>query len=291
MISLENDIVIAKIDPHGAELKSLFHRGTDIEYMWQGNPVHWNRSSPILFPIVGSLKEGYYTYAGQNFALPRHGFARDQRFEVLAKSSRHVEFKLGYNEETLSVFPFKFSLHVLYELDGDTVTINYRICNEDTEEAIFFSIGGHPAFNVPLTGSSGYNDYYIEFEPRSRPERHMLTKDGLLEPSTSGVPWTGEGRLYLSNDLFYKDALVFKDIKCDAVVLRSVKDNRGVKLTMKDFNHFGLWAAPDAPFVCLEPWNGISDFVDHNNAISEKLGINSLEPDKMVSYAFAIKIF
>lgn len=291
MIVIENDILLAEIDPKGAELKSLIGKLSGIEYMWQGNPQFWGRTSPVLFPIVGTLKDNQYVFNNSSYQLPRHGFARDKPFTVSKKQSVFAEFELSCNEETLKIYPFKFKLYISYRLRHDSLTIEYSIQNLDSFDPLYFSVGAHPAFNIPLIENSNYEDYYIQLKPLSTPDRWPLNNEGLMVAAPEALPWTDNGQLYLSPDLFYNDALVFKNINAGSVALKSKKDEHGLEMLIKDFSHLGVWAAKDAPFVCIEPWNGLTDTIDHNGQLKDKSAIIRLRSNSSVSYAFSIKFF
>lgn len=276
MVCLENDYLKVWIRPKGAELKSLHNKSTNIEHIWDANPYYWAKSSPILFPIVGSLKEDTYSYDNRRYNLSRHGFARDMVFETENKDKTKVTFLLKSNSDTLKVYPFEFELRVIYEINESNLQVQYEVKNIGLKE-MPFSIGAHPAFNVPFSADSSYSQYVIHFDKEDRIERWLLDANGLLTGEKERIDLL-MGNLSLSKELFHRDAIVIKGLKSNTLTLRSNQTNREIRFTFSDFPYFGIWAAKDAPFVCLEPWCGVADNQSHNQDIMKKEGINILKP-------------
>lgn len=148
MITLSNDQLTVSLATAGAELQHIIRKDNGLEYLWSGDPAVWGKKSPVLFPIVGGLKNNTYTYNGNSYTLGRHGFARESEFEVLTQSTEEVTFRLTDNEATRAVYPFRFDFRVRYSLVGDTLKVTYHVHNTDSKE-LLFSVGGHPAFKVP----------------------------------------------------------------------------------------------------------------------------------------------
>ncbi|MDN3587820.1 aldose 1-epimerase family protein [Pedobacter aquatilis] len=277
MITLENDFLKAEIALKGAELQRLFSKETDIEYMWNGDANYWAKHSPVLFPIVGSLKNNIYSYKDKEYELPRHGFARDYDFNAKQVSKTEAFFILTFTEETLKNFPFKFELKLSYQLVDRKLVLNYNVKNIDTKK-MYFSIGAHPAFAVPNTPDTKYEDYYLAFNEDEKLTYWKL-EDGLVSDDTEVIELSRH-RLNLKHDLFYNDALVFKSLQSNCISLLNTKNDYGLHFHFDDFPYFGIWAAKDAPFICLEPWCGVADGVNHNQKISHKEGIIKLEAGK-----------
>src|SRR5688572_9820942 len=170
MHTIENDIIRVSIREKGAELSGIFHKPLQLEYMWSGDPAFWSKQSPVLFPIVGALKNNTYFFQNRSYELPRHGFARDKNFSVIDKSASSITFSLSHDEQTLFVYPFKFELRIRYSLDESTVIVVYEVINLSNEN-MYFSIGGHPAFKVPLLENTNYGDYYLEFNANENAKR------------------------------------------------------------------------------------------------------------------------
>lgn len=280
IFSLKNEYLAVDIAAKGAELQCLRSIDSDINYMWNGNSAFWGKFSPVLFPIVGALKDNSYYYEGVKYTLPRHGFARDLDFEGITINSTSVDFKLSYNAETLKVYPFKFELTIKYRLDGRGLTCAYQVVNLDEKEMLF-AIGGHPAFAAPLNNEGDYTDYYLEFNNDRELSYHHIVAN-LVSDETSTVQLT-DRKLPLKHDLFYDDALVFKKLKSNVIRLANTKNTKGLTFQFDGFPYFGIWAAKNANFVCLEPWCGIADGVDHNQQLAEKEGMEILQVGELWS--------
>lgn len=268
MIILENDQLRASIAAKGAELQSLVNKATGTEYMWSGAAA-WPKHSPVLFPIVGGLKNDTYFYKDQPYHLPRHGFARDKVFAAEKSSGTEAVFTITDDEQTKAVYPFAFSLKLKYKLEDNALSCTYEVYNTG-EEALLFSVGAHPAFAVPLTAQTNYSDYYLEFNATEKLQRYKL-QDGLIA-SPEYLPTPGD-KLILDKKLFYEDAIVLKHLQSNIITLASNKHQHGIHFKFNDFPFFGIWAAKDANFVCLEPWCGIADSISHNQQLTHKEGI------------------
>ena len=271
MFTIQSSLLTVSVQSKGAELQRISRNDTGLEYMWDADPAYWAKKSPVLFPIVGTLKDDTYYYNGQAYHLPRHGFAREEDFAVTAQSDQAVTLTLTHSEATLQVYPFPFELAITYRVDGNRLTVTYAVKNRG-EEFMYFSIGGHPAFNVPLVPGTEYSDYVLQFNKKENAGRWPLAKGGVLQ--TEATPCLQHTDvLPLSKELFREDALVFKHLQSDAVTLRSDKTPHGLTFTFAGFPYLGIWAAPGADFVCIEPWCGIADSVDSDQQLPHKEGI------------------
>lgn len=288
MIFLENEHLIASFANKGAELQSLKSKKHNIDYLWSGNPSYWGKFSPILFPIVGSLKNNTYYFENKEYKLSRHGFARDYDFEPLQLSNTEVVFTLTHNDETLKVYPFHFVLQLRYILNESGLSCTYEVSNP-ADSLLLFSIGAHPAFKVPIEDDVQYTDYFLKFNKDQVLAYHKISED-LIANETVEIKLQ-EGKLPLQHELFYEDALVFKSLKSNSISIASDKNPYGLHFKFKDFPFFGIWAAKNADFVCLEPWCGIADGVDHQQNLEEKEGIISLAPHKSWSRTWEIECF
>src|SRR4051794_250718 len=257
--SLQNNILSVAISTKGAELQSIIHKDFGLEYMWSGDPDFWGKKSPVLFPIVGTLKNDSYSYKGISYRLRRHGFARDMEFEVTDKGAGFITFTLNSNEVTLANYPFDFSFSIRYSLENNRLSVSYIVKNTGDKEMLF-SVGGHPAFKVPLAEGTSFEDYYLEFNHFEHASRWLLSKDGLIE--TAATPTIEHtDKLPLTKSLFYEDALVFKNLASRSVFILARKTSHGLKVNFHNFPYLGIWSAKDADFACIEPWCGIADSV------------------------------
>lgn len=289
MFFIEDQQLSISIHPKGAELQSIYHKGHRTEYMWGGDPAFWGKHSPLLFPIVGTLKDNTYYYNGKPYELSRHGFARDREFSVERQSADAITFLLRSDEASLNVYPFIFELRVSYRIDAGLLTTTYEVTNPG-KTPLYFSVGGHPAFKVPLAENTAYSDYYLEFGATEQAPRWPISKDGLIEREP--LPLLNGGRkLPLTKELFAKDALVFKGLHSTSVALRSDRTQRGLTLQFPGYPFLGIWAASGADFVCIEPWCGIADSVDSNQQFQGKEGINRLDGGDRFERSWTLNVF
>ncbi|MGL2964662.1 aldose 1-epimerase family protein [Flavobacterium sp. RSB2_4_14] len=280
--TISNSILSATINLKGAELISLKNHTSNREYIWEGNPEYWGKHSPVLFPIVGTLKNNFYTYNGKTYELTRHGFARDLNFTILNKENDKITFSLQFNETTFTFYPFKFELQIIYLLNNSELLVEYKVLNIDNH-TIPFSIGGHPAF--ALNGE--FETYSLQFDANENLTSYELEND-LLSEKTKTIPLKNRV-LPLSYSLFEKDALIFKTLNSKQIQILE-NDIPFLSFKFNDFPNFGIWTKINAPFICLEPWFGYSDPCNSNANIMEKEGIQLLEKNKTFECSFSIEI-
>jgi galactose mutarotase-like enzyme len=286
---LENELLSVGIKSIGAELCSIENKLTGTEYIWQGDPAFWACHAPILFPIIGALKDDTYFFEGKEYHLPKHGFFRNNNAVTLKREEKNqLTFGLKFSEDTLKSYPFKFELEVSFLLKGKSLEVKHEIFNLDTKE-IYFSIGGHPAFNAPLFPGETYENYYLEFDQNLKLKTHVLTVDGLISNKSESV-LKDENRINLRKDLFDNDALIFKEIASKKVSLLSKHSGKILSVEYSDFENLGIWAKPNAPYVCIEPWLGIADFADTDQDLKNKVGINKLMPTQSFCASYTIEI-
>lgn len=289
MYSISNNIISIQVANRGAELQSLYHKQHKLEYMWNADPLYWPKKSPVLFPIVGGLKNNTYRYKNKDYKLNRHGFARENDFELTEQTGTSLTFSLKSDEHTRLVYPFNFIFSVKYTLEENKLHISFIVDNNG-EENMFFSVGAHPAFAVPLVDGTSYEDYYLKFSELESAGRWPLSNEGLIEDSS--IPFlNNQDVLQLQKDLFYKDAVVFKHLKSNSISILSEKTSHGIAVTFDDFPYMGIWAAKDANFVCIEPWCGIADNVNVTGNLEDKEGIHTLSPKKEFIRSYTINVF
>lgn len=205
MFQIENDHLKVGVLSKAAELCSIIKKQTGKEYIWQANPEIWANHAPVLFPIVGGLKSGCYSFEGMEYHLPRHGFVRNNKnIQLKEKTESSLTFSLSHSEETLKIYPFDFRLEITYHLSGTTLEIIHKVLNP-AEKPMYFSIGAHPAFNIPLYENEDYEDHYLEFDRKLDLETDLLTEDGLISSRTITMT-QNESQINLHEDLFNKDA-------------------------------------------------------------------------------------
>ncbi|AUC81231.1 aldose 1-epimerase family protein [Lacinutrix sp. Bg11-31] len=290
MFELSNSILKIKVKPIGAELCEISSVKNNTQFMWDANPDIWGSFAPNLFPIIGALKDETYFYKGTKYNMPKHGFVRHSKDIKLVKETKNsLSFSLTYNEDLLKIYPFKFEFKITYTLIDNILDINYTVKNLDNK-SIYFSVGGHPAFKCPLYNDENYTDYNLVFETEETSKTHLLnTQTGLVKNETKPV-FTTKNSIQLNPNLFSEDALIFKDLKSRKVALVSTKHGEILNMTFKDFNYLGLWAKPNAPYVCIEPWLGIADQENTSQNIVEKEGIIKLPENETFSTNYSVQI-
>lgn len=285
---LENENYRVEVKLSGAELSSFRNKPDNLEYIWQADPQVWPRHAPILFPVVGKLPNNKYSYEGKTYELTQHGFARDQEFKLRSHTQNELVLELKDSEQTRAVYPFAFRLQVIYRLKENALGVTYLVQNP-AETDLYFSIGAHPAFKVPLLPNESFADYYLQFE---QPENqgHYLLDQGLLNGKTEPL-LRHESRLPLSYDLFLHDALVFKNLASEKIEIKSLHHRHGVTFEFKDYPYFGIWTKqPGAGFVCLEPWHGIASSVGDSGDLNQKEGIIRLAAHEGFSCSYTIRV-
>lgn len=289
MLFLENAHLKVWIKPKGAELRSLVNKNTGIEHIWDADPNYWSKSSPVLFPIVGGLKDDTYMFEGKSYSLPRHGFARDRMFDLRSQTKEKAVFRLVSDEETWVCYPFEFEFLISYELIENELKVSYQIDNKGNSK-MYFSVGAHPAFSVPFADGEGYDNYFLEFESDEVLKQWPLTSEGLIDNIVTDIQ-LNNSIFPLTKKLFENDALVFKDLKSETILLKSKMSDNYLKFNFQGFPYFGIWAAKNANFVCLEPWCGIADGIDSNQELTEKEGINILESNAVFERTWSVELF
>ena len=286
--SLKNSLMEIKVESLGAELTGMKDLKTGKEYIWQKDPKFWTKSSPILFPFVGALKDNRYFYEGKEYNLTsKHGFARDYEFQVSDQGDDYLEFLFASSDETKKVYPFDFKLYIKYVIKDKKLRIEYKIENLGEKE-MYFSLGAHPAFNTPVENGIGISDYYLEFEKEETGE--VKTFNGTLISSQKKIK-AFEGKIInLDINTFENDALIIENPNSDTVYLKNRKNSRGIKFVYEGFKYIAFWNKPGAGYVCLEPWNGISDFDNASGNLKEKAGIEKLEKAEVYYRALDITI-
>ncbi|MDK2040278.1 aldose 1-epimerase family protein [Aliarcobacter butzleri] len=278
---IKNSFIKAQIKSFGAELNSLKKCDENFEYIWQANSKYWARHSPVLFPIVGRLKEDSYFYKNKKYSLSQHGFARDKEFEIVQNEADFIEFRLKSDEKSLEFYPFFFELNICYKLDKNSLIVSYKVKNK-SDEKMYFSIGAHPAFNTQVGD-------FLEFENIKTTKRYFLDEKGLIYKNQDLN--LENSKLYLDKDLFKEDALVFNDSNIKQITLKNIENKSRVKVKFDNFPYLGIWSKPnDAPFVCIEPWFGVADEQNSNQKIEDKKGILSLEKEEEFFCFYIIEV-
>jgi len=279
--TISNSTLSVSIKHAGAELFSIKNNNNK-EYIWEGNPDFWGKHSPVLFPIVGTLKNNTYTIDGKEYQLPRHGFARDMEFQLIEKTENSATFSLESTTETLKKYPFEFELQLIYTLEDTSLSIAYKVINK-SDKKMPFSIGAHPAIALP----ENFENYAFEFNQEETLKYYLLEND-LISKKTK-VLETTNNTVPLNYSLFENDALIFKTLKSKSLTILE-NSNPYIKVDFEDFPSLGLWTKEKAPFICIEPWLGYSDTAENSGDLFEKEGILVLEANENFQSKFSITI-
>lgn len=285
MKTLENEFVKVTIKEEGAELTSLYNKKTATELLWQGNPEFWNRQSPILFPNVGKQYGMHYLYDGIYYNTNQHGFARDSLFSLIDNKDNAATLELISDDKTRKIFPFDFNFDINYELIENKLVITWTVKNIG-DNPMYFTIGAHPAFNTVPEKS----EYCLYFPDKDSLTYRLLNTDtGCALPQTYTLNLDNH-RLALSNSLFEKDALVFDDFQISECTLETRAGEQLLTVLSPDFPNYGIWSKPEAPFICLEPWDGRADNEGFTEEISKKPGIITVDPGKEYKKSYTIEV-
>jgi len=289
MVTISNEYFNVAIKEIGAELCSIKSIKSGVEYMWQGNPDVWAAHAPNLFPIIGCLKGGSFLYQGKEYACLKHGFVRkNDKVSLAEKTTSAATFQLGYSTETLKMYPFKFDFKIQFAVNANVLDINHTVVNLG-EEDMQFSLGGHPAFRCPISKGESYTDYYLEFEKPETAQSWQVQKDGLIGKDTVPV-FDSPTTIQLDSHLFDNDALVFKHLNSRSVCLKSRVSDQKLNVSFPDFDYLGIWAKPNAEFVCIEPWLGIADSFDSDRNFENKEGLIRLHAGQQFNATYSIGI-
>jgi galactose mutarotase-like enzyme len=285
VVTLSGSELQAQISPFGAELVRLRDRnGHDL--LWDGDPAFWTGRSPLLFPIVGRVRDDRARISGKEYSLKQHGFARTMPFALVTATDSSCQFRLTANAVTLSQYPFEFQLDVSYGLEGSTLLVQAAVMNTG-KPVMPLSFGFHPAFRWPLPEGGAREAHAIRFD---RPEPHPIRRprDGLIGATPHPTPVEGN-RLPLRDDLFVEGALVFDQLN-SRVVHYSAPGCRAIRVAFSGLPHLGLWTKPGAGFICIEPWHGYADPEDFAGDLADKPGTVHLGPGAVHTFEMAVSV-
>jgi galactose mutarotase-like enzyme len=300
-VSIASDALIAEIDPLGAQLSSLKNRA-GLDLLWDGDPKVWAGRAPLLFPIVGALAGGTYRVGSESFQLPRHGFARGKLFSLEKSSSSAARFRLSADSVSLRVYPFQFELDVEYVISGATLSVITQISNQGNAD-MPASFGYHPGFRWPLPFAQPRSAHFIDFEMNEPAPVRRIDAAGLLTPERHATPVTGR-RLNLSDSLFQSDVIIFDEIKSRSVIYGAAQGPL-IKIGFADVPgtampggaapgaaapYLGIWTKPGAPFICIEPWHGVTDPEGFSGDLRDKPGVFVLSAGASLTAAMDITL-
>ena len=296
MYIIENDTLRVEIAEHGAELCSIYDKEKQHEAVWTADPAYWNRHAPVLFPFVGKVNGGFYRYKGMSYPMGQHGFARDMEFTFVEQTPDSGTFRLCDNEESRKKYPFSFELEITHRLEGRKVTVEWKVTNPSADEPLYFSIGGHPAFNCPVDAGTKKTDYFIRFDGH---EKDASIPYVLIDQPSQGIdvehvqqlPLDG-GYIPITDTTFDRDAYIFDEGTVQTATLCYPDKTPFVTLSAPGFPSFGVWSKPhtDAPFVCLEPWIGRCDNMGFDGELPQKYGEQCAEPGQVFEASYTIEV-
>lgn len=287
---INNNKLYLTVDSRGAEIRRMRDlHGTD--YIWRGDEKYWSSSSPILFPIVGAVRDNEYEYGGKKYHLPKHGFARVTEFKKVSSRTDAVTFLLSANEETKKVYPFDFELYVTYELIDFSLVVKFKVVNTGDKPMPFF-IGGHPAFYFPIEEDESFTDYRVKFSRKETANCPALIPNGLLDTGKRTIVLKDNDSFTLDHELFKYDALVFDELKSRSVEVYSAETGRGIKMDFDGFDYFGIWQPykDGVPFMCLEPWTGVATTLDEGDTLTDKRGVTVLKAGEYAEYEYKVTV-
>ena len=280
---------------YGAELISFkldgeekVHQGEDCVDL--SGRVYWKRHWPVLFPTVGKSKKNQTIINGKTYEMQPHGFARDMEFEPITKLDNFHSYVLKSNQKLIDKFPYEFSLYVTYRMDENKLTTIYKVINEgDTDMP--FGIGGHPAFKIDLNELQREN-YCIEFEEDENKIHFLYLVDGLVGTEYAKNIMDDKRRITITRHTFDDDAIIMKGLTSTKVSL--VKKDTGKKLLTLDYTGFpylALWSKPNAPFICIEPWQTTADTVKASGVFRQKGDIILIQPKEEYECKYTVEFF
>lgn len=286
---LENNNLIIEVKSAGAELNRIFSKNNNTEFLWHGDSKYWGRRSPVLFPIVGRLKDNETFIDGVSYNMNQHGFARDMEFELIDSTSDSLTYKVTDNEESKTRYPYSFELIIRYTLLDNSIKVEWFVKNTNDCD-MYFSIGAHPAFNVPFNSNETIEDYYLDFKTTGEVNKYLLNGPFVCDV----VKVNTVENINLKPELFESDALIYDNV--ESIAICSKKNSSKINVSFKDFPLVGIWSPyynetnSIAPFVCIEPWHGIADRIDSNKDYKSKFAINVLSPRETFSTSYNIEI-
>ena len=293
---LENGKLKVTVCDAGAELVSVWDKEREAERIWRGDAAVWGRHAPILFPFVGKVAGGRYSYRGQEYKMTSHGFARDREFELVDADESSVTHGLRWNEESLKIYPFKFALYVKHSFDEKNpcrIKIEWKVVNEESIEnngrTMLYGIGGHPAFTYPKGVSAADCSLKIEGSSLGKSlEYHLLDGDGCIDMSKKYELELEDGRAVVEEHMFDKDALIVLGKQIEKIELCDNESRAYVCMSCEGFPYFGIWSKKVDEFICLEPWYGIADTAGHDGDIEKKPGMQRLDAGESRSCAYMV---
>jgi galactose mutarotase-like enzyme len=289
LITIKSKDLKVNVSTRGAELQSM-QSSDGTEYLWQGDPAYWTSHAPNIFPYVARLTEGKFLYKGNAYGFGNHGLVRYADLAVVESAPDSVTYRLASDANTLRQYPFPFCYTMHYQVIENRLVMQTTVENTGSAR-MYFAVGGHPGFRVPLEDGLAFSDYYLEFDEPADPYRILLADSGAVTPRQERYALQDGTRIPLSHSLFDHDAIVLHNT-AKTVRIKTDKGNRSVSVSFPDFRYVGFWHKPktDAPYVCVEPWTSLPS----REGIIENLALQSdllfLDPGKQYQTEWWIEI-
>lgn len=291
LLTLKNQGYTVTVETLGAELKS-YKNEAGKEFVWDSNPDFWPRSAPLLFPSIGNLRNGKTMINGKEYEIPKHGFARDMDMDYELEGENKVTLSCQYDEDTLKCYPFRFRFQQTYELEGSALHTTYVISNEDDKD-MYYHLGAHPGFMCPLEEGESFSDYILKFPYEETCDSPIYDLENMqFDPANTKRHLDHSDTIKLDYSLFDIDAIVFSHMKSKSVKLINPATGKGIQMDYPDFATIAFWSPSNvqAPFLCLEPWNGAAIFADEDNEFIHKRDIQTLKAGKSKTYRLSIRL-
>ncbi len=286
--TIHNEYLTVTAAERGAELMSIL--GADgTEYLWQGDPKYWADRALNIFPYVARLNEGKYYLDGELHTMAIHGIAPYRDFRLAGLTETRMVLELVSDEATFAEYPRDFAFRVVYALDGPTLNITYEVENRDGK-TMYFGLGGHPGFNVPLTEGKAFEDYRLRFSAKAEPYRVGFNEACFVTHEDTPFPLENGTDLHLRHDLFDDDAIVLRDMAREVTL--ECGEGHAVTVTFPQMQYLGLWHWPrtDAPYVCIEPWCSLPADAGSITVFEEQRDLISLAPGGVYQNHWFIRI-
>ncbi len=291
ILKLTNNGYSVSLETQGGELKSYADENGK-EFVWNSNPEFWSWSAPLLFPTIGNLRNGKTIINGKEYEIPKHGFLRDMQMEYEAEADDTISFFCSANEDTLKHYPFRFRFRQTYHLSGPVLHITYQVTNADDTE-MYYHLGGHPGFMCPLEEGEAFSDYILKFPYAETCDSPVYDLENMQFDITHTTRYLeNSDTVKLDYSLFDIDALVFPHMKSRSVQLINPASGKGVQVDYPDFTTIAFWtpSKAEAPFLCIEPWNGAAIFADEDNDFTHKRDIQTLKAGESRTYELFIRL-
>ena len=290
-ITLSSEKYQIRINTKGAELKS-FQTPCGKEFIWNSDPTHWMRSSPLLFPTIGNVRNNKTIFNGIEYPMPKHGFCKDLEFDILTLGDNYATFQLTSNEETIKSYPYHFKLLLSYELQRNKLHLSYQVINK-SEATMYYHLGAHPGFRCPLESGEVLEDYVLQFEKEEHIKSILYDTEKLcFLSSKSHISLEHTSLLPLSSNLFDHDAIFFRHITSRAVSFINPATQNGIHLAYPEFSSLAVWTpvGGHSPLICIEPWNGAAIYDDEDDIFSHKRDDQILKQEESATYHLEISL-